>query len=121
MSIPKGNLNKPTDTFVNLMNQLNNFTDDEKENELSLPNCKYRDTDYFKNLTKDFKRKALSFFLMNVCSLTKNFDDFNILLNELNVSFYILAITETRIKKDSSSPINLQLSNYSTEHTPTES
>ena len=109
MSIPKGNLNKPTDAFVNLMNQLNNFTD------------KYRDTDYFKNLTKDFKRKALFFFHMNVCSLTKNFDDFNILLNELNVSFYILAITETRIKKDSSSPINLQLSNYSTEHTPTES
>ena len=113
MSIPKGNLNKSTDALVNLMNQLNNFTDDEKENELNLPNCKYRDTDYFKNLTKDFKRKALSFFHMNVCSLTKYFDDFNI-------SFDILAITETRIKKDSSSPINLQLSNYSTEHTPTE-
>ena len=32
MSIPKGNLNKPTDALVNVMNQLNNFfTDDEKE------------------------------------------------------------------------------------------
>ena len=58
---------------------------------------------------------------MNVWSLTKNFDDFNVLLSDLNVSFDILAITETRIKKDSSSPINLQLSNYSTEHNPTES
>ena len=58
---------------------------------------------------------------MNVCSLTKNFDDFNILLGDLNVSFDILAITETRIKKDSSSSINLQLNNYSIEHTPTES
>ena len=103
------------------MNQLNNFTDDKKENELNLPNCKCRDADYFKNLTKDFKRKALSFFHMNVCSLTKHFDDFNILLSDLNVSFDILAITETRIKKDSSSPINLQLSNYSIGHTPTES
>ena len=56
---------------------------------------------------------------MNVCSLTKNFDDFNILLNEVNVSFDNLTTTETRIKKDSPSPINLQLSNYSTEHTPT--
>ena len=55
---------------------------------------------------------------MNVCSLTKKFDDFNILLSDLNVSF---DITETRIKKDSPSPINLQLSNYSTEHIPTES
>ena len=103
------------------MNQLNNFTDDEKENELNLPNCKYRDPDYFKNLTKDFKGKVLSFFHMNVCSLTKNFDDFNILLSELNVSFDILAITESRIKKDSLSPINLQLNNYSIEHTPTKS
>ena len=58
---------------------------------------------------------------MNICSLTKTFDDFYILLSKLNVSFDILAITETRVKKDSSSPINLQLSNYSIEHTPTES
>ena len=121
MYILKGNLNKPTYALVNLMNQLNNFTDDEKENELNLPNSKYRDPDYFKNLTKDFKRKALYFFDMNVCSLTKNFDDFNMLLSELNVSFDILAITESRIKTNSSSPINIQLNNYSIEHTPTES
>ena len=117
MYISKGNSNKPT----LLMNQLNNFTDEEKENELNLPNCKYRELDYFKNLTKDFKRNTLSFFHMNVCSLTQNFDDFNILLSELNVGFDILAITESRTKKDSSSPINLQLNNYSIEHNPTES
>ena len=63
------------------MNQLNNFTDDEKESELNLPNCKYRDPDYFKSLAKDFRRKALSFFHINVWSFTKNFDDFNILLS----------------------------------------
>ena len=79
-------------------NQLNNFTDDEKENQLNLPNCKYRDTDYFRKFTKDFKRKVLSFFHMNVCSLTKNFDDFNILLSNVNVGFDIFAITETRSK-----------------------
>ena len=56
MLIPKGKLNKPTGALVNLMNQFNNFTDVEKENKLNLPNCKYRDTDYFKNLIKDFKR-----------------------------------------------------------------
>ena len=32
---------------------------------------------------------ALSFFHMNVCSLTNNFDDFNIILRDLNVSFDI--------------------------------
>ena len=33
MSIPKGNLNKPTGPLVNLINQIRNFTDDDKENE----------------------------------------------------------------------------------------
>ena len=31
MPIPKGSLNNPTDALVNLMNQFNNFTDDEKK------------------------------------------------------------------------------------------
>ena len=57
---------------------------------------------------------------MSVWSLNKNFDNFNILLSEFNVSFDILAITESKIKKDSSIPINLQLNNYSIDHTPTE-
>ena len=123
MSIPKGNLNnKPTGALVNIMNHLNNFTDDEKENELNLSNCKYRETNCFKHLAKGFKRKALSFFHTDVCLLTKKFDDFNILLSELNVSFDILAITESTNKKDSSSPVNIQLNNnYSIKHTPTES
>ena len=57
---------------------------------------------------------------MNVSSLTKNFDDFNIQLNDLNANFDILAVTESRIKKDWSSPVNLRLDNYSVEQTPRE-
>ena len=53
MSILKGNFNKPTDTLVKFMNQVTNSSDGAKENELNLPNCKYKDTDYFKNLTKE--------------------------------------------------------------------
>ena len=56
---------------------------------------------------------------MNVSSLTKNVDHFNILLNELNVNFDILAITESRIKKDSPSTVNLHL-DYLVEQTSTE-
>ena len=69
MSIPKRNLNQLTDALVKLMSQLNNLTDDKKENDLNLPNRKYRDIDYFRKLTKDFKRKALTFFLYE-CLLT---------------------------------------------------
>ena len=55
--------------------------------------------DYFQKLFRNFKRKTLSFFHMNVSSLTKNFNYLNILLNDLNVNFDIAAITESRIKK----------------------
>ena len=67
------------------------------------------------------KGRPYLFFHMNVCSLIKNSDDFNTLLSDLNASFDILAIIETGIKKNSTTPVNLQLNNYSIEHTPTES
>ena len=57
---------------------------------------------------------------MNVCSLTKNVYDFNILRNDLSVNFDILTITKSRSKKDSSCPVNLHLNNYSVEQRPTE-
>ena len=40
------------------MNQLNNFTNDQKVNELNLPNCKYRATDSLKDRLsqKSYKR-----------------------------------------------------------------
>ena len=100
MSIPKGNLNKPTDALVNLMNKFITSSQMTRKKKLNLSIYRQRDTVYFKNLTKDFKSKVLSFFYMNACSFIKNFDNFNILLSELNVSFHILAITETTLKKD---------------------
>ena len=42
------------------------------------------------------------------------------MLNELNINLDLIAITESRIKENRSQPINIQLPNYSIEHTPTE-
>ena len=36
---------------------------------------------------------------MNICSFTNNFDDFKILLSEINVSFDILALQNLELKK----------------------
>ena len=66
ISLPKGNLNKPTGTLANLTN---NFTD--KENKLKLPSCQYRDTEHFKMISKNFKMKTFFLFHMNVCSLSQ--------------------------------------------------
>ena len=77
------------------MNQLNNFTAVKKENELKLLNCKNREKDYFQNLSKNVKRKTLSLFHMSLCSLTKTFDNFNRVINQLDVNFDNLAIKES--------------------------
>ena len=61
-----------------------------------------------------------SLFHINSCSLNKNFDDLQHLLNCTKKSFDIIAISETRITKQVSLLNNLNLNNYSFEFTPTE-
>ena len=80
--------------------------------------CKYRNIEYFKKLSNPFKTKSLSLFHLNICSLQKKFDNFHILLNELNINLDIIAITESHIRENVSCAINIQLPNYSIEHTP---
>ena len=67
-----------------------------------------------------FKSKSLSLPHLNICTLSKNFDNFCLLLKENNMNFDIIALTESRIQKNSVSLINIELENYSIEHTPTE-
>ena len=82
--------------------------------------CKYRNIEYFKKLSNPFKTKCLSLFHLNICSLQNFFDNFHILFNELNINLDIIAITESRIRENVSYPRNIQVPNYSIEHTPIE-
>ena len=66
------------------------------------------------------KEKCLSLFHVNACSLSKNFDEQH-LLKITNKNFDVIAITETRIRKDVTITSNLSLNNYSMEFKPTES
>ena len=72
------------------------------------------------NIQIPHKNKSLSLFHINACSLNKNFDDLQHLLNCTKKSFDIIAISETRITKQVSLLNNLNLNNYSFEFTPTE-
>ena len=71
-------------------------------------------------LRKCITLKLLSLFHINACSLNKNFDDLQHLLNCTKNFFDIIAISETRITKQVSLLNNLNLNNYSFEFTPTE-
>ena len=57
---------------------------------------------------------------INISSLTKHHHDLENLLSTLNTSFDIIGITETRFVKTSPPHINFDLTNYNSEHTPTE-
>ena len=56
---------------------------------------------------------------MNSCSLNKNFEEPQNLLQSTNINFDVIAITETRITKNVSVTQNIVLNNYFFEHTPT--
>ena len=82
---------------------------------------KYYDIDELQQLKIPNKEKSASFFHTNFCSLNKNFEELQNFLQSTNIQFDIIAITETRITKNISVTQNTELSNYSFEHTPTES
>ena len=81
---------------------------------------KYYDNDELQNL-KINNSNSLSFFHINACSLSRNFDDLQHLLSCTNKIFDIIVINETRIKENVSITSNLSIKNYSIEFTPTES
>ena len=64
--------------------------------------------------------KSLSLFHINACSLNKNLDDLQHLLNCTKKFFDIIAISETRLTKQVSLSNNLNLNYYSFEFTHTE-
>ena len=46
------------------------------------------------------KKNSLSLFHINACSLSKKFDDLEHLLKTSNTNFNIIAISETRVLKN---------------------
>ena len=91
------------------MCQLNNLSEKENIDDENLPNSKCRDISYFSNLDVEFKPKCLSFFHLSINSLSEDFDNFNHLINELNLEFDILGISESRILKFQSLNTNVSL------------
>ena len=69
--------------------------------------CKYRYIEYFKKLSNPFKTKSLSLFHLNIFSLQNFFDNFHILLNELNINLDMIAIAESLIRENVPYPINI--------------
>ena len=64
---------------------------------------------------------SLSLFDINSCSFNKNFEALEYFPKTTNKTFDVIAISKSRILKDTNLSENINIYNYSVEFTPTES
>ena len=74
-----------------------------------------------KPLNKLHNKCSLSLFRLNTCCLSKKYEDLAYLLDSTNFNFDVIARSETRITKNKAPINNIDLTNYSYKHCPTES
>jgi hypothetical protein len=80
-------------------------------------NCRYYNIHEFKSLSTS--ERFFSFLHLNISSISKHFDNFQIFLHSLEHHFKVIAISESRIVK-SLSQVNFDIEGYHFYSTPTE-
>ena len=112
---------KPPKSLSNLYNKFNNFSSQQNRNTENIIKWKYYDVEEIQSLNSLNHEDALILFHINTCSLPKNFEELQFLLDKTKIDFDVIIISESKIKKDTS-PINsINLKGYSNESCPTES
>ena len=76
--------------------------------------------DDFKKEFNSSNRKGTNLFHMNISSLSYNFDQLHTPRSEINISFDVIGITDTRLKKQTPRTTNIDINGYNLEHTPRE-
>ena len=79
--------------------QFNNASLENQSDSENMIYSKYYCMDDFKQLRIPFKEKSPSLFLIRSCSLNKNFEELQNLLQSASIHFPVTAITETQIPK----------------------
>ena len=113
---------KPPPSLSSLFNQFNNIpqTHDHRDPE-NFVRCKYYDLEEVQSMKIPNKNSCLSLFHINTCSLNKKLENLEYLIKSTNINFDIIAISETRILKDTNIVKNINIPNFSFEFTSTES
>ena len=111
-------LKPPTDLAL-LFNHFNNAIPENNSDLKNVMQGEYYDIDELQQLKVSNKEKSLYFFHINTCSLNKNFEELQNLLQSTNILLDVIVITETRIMKNISVTQNIELNNSSFEYTPT--
>ena len=74
-------------------------------------NSKYYSMNEIQSFKVANKDNSLSIFHINACSLNKNFDDSEYLLKCTNKKFDVVAVSDTRITRNTSKLCNISLKN----------
>ena len=112
---------KPPSDLVVLYNQFSNTSPEKNNDPENVVNSKFYDIDRIQTLKFPDKYKSLSLLHINACSLNRNLSRWPNLLKCTKKIFDIIAVSETRITKQTSLTTNINLKNYAIEFTPTES
>ena len=112
---------KPPKNFSHLFNEFNSFSSDINDTLENVINFYYYDIYQLQALKEFTDRSSLSLFDVNTCcSLSKNIDDFEHLIQSTKPDFDIIAVSKTEITKNKLPPIDISIPNYSYEFYPTE-
>ena len=90
---------KPPKNLSNLFNEFNNFSSQQRKNTENIINCKYYDIEEIQSLNNLSHKNVLSLFHINTCSLSKNIEELEYLLDKTKIDFDVIGISESRIKK----------------------
>ena len=96
------------------------FSSDINNTPENVINSNYYDIDQLQTLKEFTDKSYLSLFHLNACSLSKNIDDFEYLIQSTKTDFDIIAVSESRITKNKPPPINVSIPNYSYKFCPAE-
>ena len=111
---------KPPKNLSHLFNEFNSFSSDINNTPENVINSNYYDIDQLQTLKELTDKSFLSLFHLNTCSLSKNIDDFEHLIQSAKTDFDIMAVSESRITKNKLPPIDISIPNYNYKFCPTE-
>ena len=110
---------KTTKKFITF-NKFISFSSDINNTPENVIYSNYYDIYQLQTLKEFTDKSSLSLFHLNTCSLSKNIDDSEHLIQSTKTDFDITAVSDSRIAKNKTPPINVNIPKYSYEFCPTE-
>ena len=111
---------KPPKSLLHLFNEYTFFSSDISNTPENVINSNYYDIHQLQTLKEFTDKSSLSLFHLNTCSLSKNIDDLEHLIQSTKTDFDVIAVSESRITKNKLPPVDISIPNYSYEFCPTE-